>query len=331
MSNFPITQQELIEDLFSRRFSNNFSWAIPEIDKCGGLMTPGRMAILGGPHGSGKTTYVTEVAKHNSLDKPTMLVPLEMGSDFTIMTLACNIFNSKRTKEMQVLGYGELEEGYLYQRPEGDKELFKECVSSVYNDFPGLHIGTPEDLTFDSLCEMISNKRAEGIKFFIIDHLHQLSLGEEDNETKFYSMVAKGLKELAQDLNVALLCIVQLTKAANSSQGILDLSAFKGTSEFTSNAHRVAVIKKVDFKPLAKSEAKVFISATELRKETMTEEFVIDHYEDQFKEKTRHIREVVFLKTRGRDGGVTTIKMKRGQFEFLKPGTYNYKVDFNPL
>ena len=49
------------------------------MDKIGGLLTFGRTAILGGGHGSGKSTFVTEVAKENSKTKNfTVRIPISL-------------------------------------------------------------------------------------------------------------------------------------------------------------------------------------------------------------------------------------------------------------
>lgn len=322
-----ITKDDLVDDLFARRYANYYSWIVPEIDKQGGLLTLGRMAIIGGPHGSGKSTYTTEVAKHNAKTKKTMMIPLEMGADFTVMTLVCNLFNSKKPISMEYMGYGEAEEGYLYKRPEKDQELFRQCAKDLYENYSNLYIQNPKSLEFEDLKAMIEKyATAEGIKFFIVDHLHQLNSSMMDSETQFYSMVAKDLKELAARLDIALLCVVQLTKAANSIANTLDLASFKGTSEFTSNAHRVVVIKKASFKPMGPREASSWL-AREGLKDDMSVEDVIENYEDDFNEKTRNIRELVFLKTRGRDGGTVTMKMEKGAFTFLNYGSYKFHND----
>jgi replicative DNA helicase len=326
-SHFYIEQDKLIENIFGRRFTDYYSWMMTEVDKIGGLLTLGRMAIIGGPHGTGKTTFITEMAKYNAASKPTMIIPLEMGADFTVMMLACNLFNSKRTSCMDMLGYGEIEEGYLYQRPAEDLALFKECISELYEQYPNLYINTPGDYGLESLIELIKAYYVEfGIKFFIVDHLHQLDSSQSsEGETAFYSHVAKSLKNLASELNIALLCVVQLTKSANGKDGQLDLSAFKGTSEFTSNAHRVVMIKKVNYTPPAKAEAKRLMGESVVTEGLTIEEYLEQHAMD-FASRTSHIRELVFLKTRGRPGGAVSIEMNRGEFEFLHGGRHIYSL-----
>lgn len=332
---YGISCKSLLDDLFGRRYTDYYTWMIKEIDHIGGLLTLGRMVIIGGQHGSGKTTFITELAKNNAKTKPTMLIPLEMGMDFTVMMLACNMFNNQRGKEVAVLGYGEVEEGYLYKRPEEDRKLFKACVEELYKDYPYLYINNPKTNSFEDLVEMIRDYYGRfGIKFFIIDHLHQLdSSQEKDGETAFYSKVAKELKILAETLGIALLCIVQLTKLANGGKGELDLSAFKGTSDFSGSSHRAAMIKKPSFIPLKDAECKRFIvnnANTGILDDLGIDdrdnlEKVRAFYEEQFKKDTRHIREILFLKTRGRDGGTATIQMKKGEFKFLQFGSYVYK------
>lgn len=323
MKNFTKTKEQIIEDFFSRRFTNYYSWMMEEVDQRGGLMTLGRIAILGGAHASGKSTYITELAKHNSLSKKTMLIPLEMGEEFTVMTLACNLFNKKKTEEMDALGYGEVEEGYLYQRPDTEKELFKKCVEEIYSKYPQLYIRQPEDLTFENLKELIlKGREEENIKFFIIDHLHQLSVNHEMSETAFYSMVAKELALLAKEIKVALLCVVQLTKAANASGATMDLSAFKGTSEFTSNAHRVVLIKKPTYHTMTATEAKKVLKHRGMIDTKGEINNLISQDEMQFETETENIRELAFLKTRGRQGGTVTIEMHKGEFKFHDYGPY---------
>lgn len=314
-----INKQQLIDDFMSRRYLDYYSWGMEEVDKIGGLLTFGRMAIIGGPHGSGKTTFITELAKTNAQTKPTMLIPLEMGEEYTIMMLVCNRFNNRRKFGMEMLSYGDVEEGYLYQRSEEEIELFKSCVNEVYENKGQLTIGVPDTNTIGDLIAYITLHAAKGVRLFVIDHLHQLDTtimmpieeGVENrvgiaNETGFYSQVAKELKDLAQRLHIALLCVVQLTKSANGIKGDMDLSAFKGTSEFTSNAHRVVLIKKVG-EPKKKSNIE----------EQMTQMIA-------FEKETKNIRELLFLKTRGRIGGPLYVEMVKGEFEFGKEGYYNF-------
>jgi hypothetical protein len=325
LDRFQLNKEAFLTDIFSRRFGNYYSWGMEEVDKEGGLLTLGRIAIIGGGHGSGKSTYVTELAKVNSETKKTMLIPLEMGSEYTIMMLACNLFNRER-EDMEFLKYGEVEEGYLYLRPQRDQDFFKECIGNIYLQYPNLHVGVPIDLKFESLKTFITNQyEKEGICFFVIDHLHQLDTSslESDNDVKFYSDVAKGLKELAEKLNIALLCIVQLTKFANSSDAIIDLSSFKGTSEFTSNAHRVVIIRKPVFKGTKTAIKKELSRKAGTRPPDDEVDAEQAAQEKIFNENVRHVRELYFLKTRGRDTCTFTIRMDRGHFEFAGHGDYN--------
>jgi len=327
--NFGMQKEEFLRDIFNRRYADYYSWMVEEVNQVGGLMTLGRMAIFGGPHGAGKTTFITELAKFNSISKKTMLIPLEMGTDFTVMMLACNLFNNIRDPDkMKVLGYGELEEGYFYLRSNEEHELFEKCVNDLYENYPNLYIGTPPSLDFEELKTYIATHAKEsGIKFFIIDHLHQLdSSQEKDGETAFYSKVAKELKQLAQDLGLSLLCVVQLTKAANSNKSEIDLGSFKGTSEFTSNAHRVAIIKKPNIPPLGRDEAKKQLKEMDQMITSMTIQAMIEDHDDMIRKTTRHVREIIFLKTRGREGGTVTVEMERGMFKFKNLGFFRDRV-----
>lgn len=326
MHRFSIGEKEFVEDLLSRRHTDYYSWMIDEVDEKGGLLTLGRMAIIGGQHAAGKSTYITELAKFNSKSKKTMLIPIEMGSDFTIMMLACNAFNHLRTGTMDMLQYGELEEGFFYKRPKEDIKLFESCVADLYSSYPNLHIKTPRNNAFQELKDLILDAYVEhDIHFFIIDHIHQLDSSENDSETAFYSMVAKELKELAAMLNISLLCVVQLTKAANGAGGTLDLSAFKGTSEFTSNAHRAVIIKKPNQLNLKDSDVKKMMKAEGQEPTPMLIEVYKEKYQREFEQTTRNVRELVFLKTRGRPGGTVTIRMDKGQFVFENHGHYIQK------
>lgn len=313
-----------IEEIMARRYQNYFSWGMEEVDRRGGLLTLGRMAIIGGQHSAGKTTYITELVKENSKTKKAMLIPLEMGTDYTMMMLAVNRFNETKHEVTSTMSYGEVEEGFLYERHEAEKELFVRCVKEIYSLYPNLYIRTPKTLDFGELKIFIEQyHEREGIDFFVIDHIHQLTPSKEDSETEFYSKVAKDLKELASRLNIALLCVVQLTKNANMKGAEIDFSSFKGTSEFTSNAHRVVVIRRPgsdapnenDVKKTLKQEYSRSPSSEELniRMSILNEEHLL---------KTRNIRELVFLKTRGRDGGVMTIEMEKGKFRFKNLGSF---------
>lgn len=318
-----------IQEIMGRRYGDYFSWGMEEVDRRGGLLTLGRMAIIGGQHSAGKTTYITELVKENSKVKKAMLIPLEMGSDYTMMMLAVNRFNEVKHDITTALSYGEVEEGFLYERHEADKELFVRCVKDIYSMYPNLYIRTPDALDFDTLKVFIQQyHEKEGIDFFVIDHIHQLSPGKSESETEFYSMVAKELKELASRLNIALLVVVQLTKSANMKGADIDFSSFKGTSEFTSNAHRVVVIKRPAGDAPSESDVKRRLK-DEYHRNPLPEEVAVKMsiLAEEHMLKTRNIRELLFLKTRGRDGGVMTIEMNKGSFRFKNNGPFRAAIE----
>lgn len=318
MKSLPVVEEncDYLLEWLNRRFADCCSWGVDEVDVRGGLITPSRVIILGGQHGVGKSTFITELARHNAdCGKKTALVPLEMGVDFTLMTLTVNQFNLDKDGEMKFMSYGEVDEGYLYLRPTEDLEIFKKSYAKI-KGLNNLEVSCPVDNSFAGLMAYLEQKADEGVKFFVIDHLHQLVV-DGDSETQFYSNVAKELKRIAEERVLALVCIVQLTKTGNSSSVPVDLSSFKGTSEFTSNAHRVAIVRRPVFKSPKDKELKDEIKAAG---GTPTGEAVLrlaEDYELNFEKNTQHIREITFLKTRGREGGTITIKLEKGRFKFL--------------
>lgn len=307
---------DYLSDWLCRRYANCCSWGVDEVDLRGGLITPSRVIILGGQHGVGKSTFITELARHNAESgKKTALVPLEMGVDFTLMTLTVNQFNLERDSSMKFMSYGEVDEGYLYLRSKEELEIFKKSYEKIKN-IKNLEISCPAGNSFTELMGYLEKKAAEGVKFFVIDHLHQLAV-EGDSETQFYSNVAKELKRIAEEYSIALVCIVQLTKTGNSSAVPVDLSSFKGTSEFTSNAHRVAIVRRPVFKAPKDKELKDEIKALGGVPTMEALARLAEEYEINFEKNTQNIREVTFLKTRGREGGTITIQLEKGRFSFL--------------
>jgi len=317
------------EIALQRKMEDCFSWGVKELDESGGLLLPGTFNIIGGTHGVGKTTFITQLVEVNAKDKPILFCPLEMGIPYVLMSRAINLYNTKAEAEaLPILTYGDAEDGRINE-PEllKAKPLFNKCVEEVYETEDHMRLDMPDDYSFERLEELILAYIAEGVEMFVIDHVHCLHVTEEGDNV-FFTRVAKRLREMAVEFSVCILAVVQLTKEGNDPNKQISNASFKGTSEWTSNAYRSVIITKPIPPALIKSDMAPFIAAynlangTSLDHKHVAHEKAIEYLEDRFRESSMGIREVTFTKSRGRNEGTHTVNATKGSFNYNHYGKH---------
>ncbi len=169
---------------------------------------PSDLVIVAARPSMGKTAFCLNIAQYvgHTARKPVLIFSLEMSRNSLVQRLMCS--------EARIDGQ-KMRRGYL-----GDEDWSKLTITAgVLEDTP-LFI---DDSPNSTLLELRSKARRafaqEKVGLIIIDYLQMISLermASQDNRTQEISAISRGLKGLARELNVPVICLSQLSRAVES-------------------------------------------------------------------------------------------------------------------
>ncbi len=207
----------------------------PELnDLLGGGLANGSMYVLVSPPGGGKTTMSEQISDYSAMcGVPVIFVSMEMSMEHIYVNAISRMGEMNSAKIMSP--YKEIKKQTAKQVGDVAEEYHQKIAPNIYV-VEGSYNTTPSRL--ESMVSMIraSRKMSKDAPFLmVIDYLQLLNTGIEamdmgPNETIKISELAVRVKQLARDLNVAVLAISDVTKEEQ-----------KGTfqsKEFTMNALR---------------------------------------------------------------------------------------------
>jgi replicative DNA helicase len=179
---------------------------ITELDICTSGFTGGQFVIVAARPGVGKSTLALNIARHSALQHqiPVGFFSLEM-SETEVMTRLC-------AAEAQV-GMTSLKSGQITERQ-------WHAISGVHDriaDAP-LYIDASETLTsLDLRARARRLVRSHGVKVIIVDYLQLISSHQRsESRQQEVSDLARALKLLAKELDVALIALSQLNRAVET-------------------------------------------------------------------------------------------------------------------
>lgn len=209
----PVTY-EMIEDRFNNKGSlMGVSTGFYELDTLTSGLQKSDLIIVAARPSMGKTAFALNLASHIALHEkqPVLIFSLEMSKEQLTQRMLCAEAEVDaqriRTGEISPKDFGKLSEamGRL-----GDAPLF-------IDDTPGV-----------SLMELRAKARKlmmeqGGLGLIMIDYLQLMEVrdvkkGGGDNRAQEISMISRGLKSIAREMNVPLIAISQLSRAVESRQ-----------------------------------------------------------------------------------------------------------------
>lgn len=177
-------------------------WGLPTLDRILGGLGRGRMVVLAGRPGYGKTSLALAVCRELAAvqARTVALFSLEM----TNRELALRLLGSEAEVPAQRIASG------ILSRPEWER-LHQ---SAARLRTAPLYVDDSSSLTLLELASTVRRLQSrQGLDAVVIDYLQLLDLGEPaQNETLALARISRGLKKLARELNVPVLVISQLSR-----------------------------------------------------------------------------------------------------------------------
>lgn len=223
---------------FSKEIDKNkILTGIPEVDKNIMLTTGAMHGILGSP-GSGKTALVLNMLAHNSkLGLQCMFFSLDMSE---------NLIGGKLMARQSPIGFRELTERY-----KNDADL-SETENLVEEDFKNVAFYSKSSTAVkDMKIQILKHQKAIGqkVKFVVVDYL-ELIAGPYADQTANSAHHAVGLKDLATDLDICLIILIQPQKSAGDAGfPLTSMRQVKGASILEQNFRNILGIYREGFSP----------------------------------------------------------------------------------
>ena len=163
----------------------------------------GELIIIAARPSMGKTAFMLNIAEHMSVVRqtPTAVFSLEMGKEQLAQRLLC----SHSGVSAQKLRKNELgQEDYLaLQRSVGQLA----DAPMIIDDTPGLSLGALR-------AKARRMKHEHGIQAIFIDYLQLMNAKGANNRHEEVAMISRGIKALARELEVPIVCLSQVNRAA---------------------------------------------------------------------------------------------------------------------
>ena len=175
-----------------------------DFDKMTGGLNEGKMIVIAGRPGTGKSALVMNIADHVAVELklPVGVFSLEMGADQLMMRMVCS-----RAR----VNLRDVRDGFLAER-----DFPKLTTSSGKLSQCPIHIDEASGLTILQLKARARGLwQTHGIKLFVIDYLqllHGTSRRAAENRQLEVAEISTGIKELASELKLPIVVCAQLNR-----------------------------------------------------------------------------------------------------------------------
>ena len=224
--------------IFSKNIEKNRIYTgIPEVDK-NIMLTVGAMhGVLAAP-GAGKTALAINMLAHNSkAGLPCMFFSLDMSE---------NLIGGKLMARQSPIGFRELTEKY-----KNNIDL-REVETLVEEDFKNVAFYSKSATSVKDMRQTITKHQkniGQQVKFVVVDYL-ELIAGPYADATANSAHHAVHLKDLATDLDICLIILVQPQKSAGDASSPLNsMRNIKGASLLEQNFRNVLGLYREGFSP----------------------------------------------------------------------------------
>ena len=208
-----------------------------ELDRITAGFHPGELIILAGRHGMGKTALALNIARFVAVDEklPVAIFSLGMSKEQVSRRLIC----SQAMVDAQKFRTGYLNSDDLSKLTQAISE-FSEAQIYI-DDTPGI-----------SITEMKAKARRikirKDIQLIIVDYLQLISSTKSATGLKHVKEILRGLKFIAKELSIPVICLSQLSQALESrTDKRPQLSDLRWAGKIEQEADMVAFIYRDDY------------------------------------------------------------------------------------
>lgn len=198
--------------LVTRDLSRAVRWGWSALDALVGPILPGELWLVGATTGNGKSTFLHNwQAKLARSQRTTLVFPLEVEpSHFRLRTACWQVgvpLEPVVTHDWAALGATE----------EDARTWLAIALDDLRRD-PHLHIAPSRRVTLAELRRWIAwGVEQCGAEVVVVDHVHRFELGATDAGSYRVAMteLARNLRDVARELDIAIVCAVQLNRDAD--------------------------------------------------------------------------------------------------------------------
>lgn len=199
-----------------------------------GGMRPGELVIVGARPSMGKTALGLSIGVHMARARPVAVLSMEMSKlevndRLTAMLGHVSMSSVKRPRKGAGLHWGMVLEGV-----ERAKEL-------------RLHVSDQAGLNINQVRSKARNaKRLFGLEVLVVDYIGLMTgLDAKANRNAQLGEISRGLKNLAKELQVCVLCLAQLNrKAEERADGMPQMADLRDSGEIEQDADVILFIKR---------------------------------------------------------------------------------------
>jgi replicative DNA helicase len=213
-------------------------WGVDVLDKLTGGMRPGELAYIGARPGSGKTTFLANMAIAGKQDDVVLFLSLEMTELNIAMRYAAN-----------VTGYSNMDIR-LGRLPDDALAKAAAKIKSEFSKYPNVFLYDESGLAISKLYALLRKyKQVYGDKFkmCIIDYLQ---LVPEDKGVKsgtreqFVSYISRSLKLLGKEFKISMVAASQLSRESAKGAKLPDLTDLRESGSLEQDANFVLFMYK---------------------------------------------------------------------------------------
>jgi replicative DNA helicase len=232
---------EMLERQAGEHFSGLTTGFI-ELDNLTSGLQKGEMIVIAARPSVGKTALAMNIIEHVGIDlkKPCAMFSLEMSKQQLAQRMLCSrsgvdshklrrAMLSRQDKDRLGYAVGDLSQGLVY-----------------IDDTPGLSL-------MDLRTKARRLKAQHGIELIALDYLQLMECpGKADNRQQEIATISRGVKALARELMVPVICLSQLNRASESEQRLPRTSDLRESGSIEQDAdvvmllHREAVMHRGD-------------------------------------------------------------------------------------
>ena len=235
----PLTQVLALgkETLFKTIPKNVISFGYDFLDEKLTGIFPGDLAIIGGETGTGKTVFATNIIYKASKSHKCVIFALEDRlHDYGIKALYFEIGKIRKAKGLSNYSWNEYRKGEKNQ-----DEIFLEEIQQAETNLANENIEFAKvevQLDIETLEILLEEKTKQGVKLFLIDHLHYFDLTKDPKLSKadYIEKFMVRLK-LKQNIIGSSILLVVHYKKLNGAKPTMD--SFKDSMAITQNASYV--------------------------------------------------------------------------------------------
>ncbi len=208
-----------------------------ELDEMTSGLQNGEMVIIAARPSMGKTALALNIAEHVAADtkQPVVLFSMEMSKQQLAQRLLCSRsqVDSQRLRR-NMLSEDDWQKLQIAVGQLGEAPLF-------IDDTPGLSL-----LALRAKARRIAARHH--VKLVVIDYLQLMSGAKADSREQEVSSISRGIKSMARELNVPVICLSQLNRGPESREGHKPrMSDLRESGSIEQDADTVLMLHREDY------------------------------------------------------------------------------------